>query len=185
MSCLIDKGVVFDCESPQQGGIINRLIFINKADWDEATIVIDTGSTEEITSITLASGGKQGYEFAVPKSSYIILGSPYRGIDGIDGFDHTIDVRVSSIEQLDRINIAKMRFVKVVVIAELIEGRSLVYGQEVGLRMSDFQESPGDASTGGTMQFIVKTPDVDPPEINLPQIIASSFDIDDLLTPTI
>ena len=76
-------------------------------------------------------------------------------------------------------------FAKVVVIVELLEGRSLVYGQDVGMRMSDFQELPGDAATGGTMQFIVKTPDVDPPEINLPQIIASSFDIDDLLTPTV
>ena len=185
MSCLIDKDLLFDCDNPQQGGIVARLILINKEDWDNAVVTVDTGVTEEITDITLAAGGIEGFEFQVPKSSNLLPTSPLRAIDGVDGFDHTLDTRVSTIEELDRINISRMRFNKVVGIITFLEGRSQVFGQNVGLRLSDYQENASDPATGGTIQFIAKTPDNDPPEVAAPQLIAASFDVTTLLVPTV
>jgi len=189
-NCEFNRDIGFDCAAIPQGGIENRIIIINYSDWRNSTVTVD-GTSKEITSIVLAST-IQGYEVQVPKSSMIIANSPLRAVDGIDGFDHTIDIRVGTITQLDRTAISNIRFNKVVIIVPLLNGKSLLYGGSVnstpspvgiGMRLSDFQELPGDAATGGTIQFVAKTPDTDPPEISVPTLIAASFDIDDLLTP--
>lgn len=193
MACLIDKGIAFDCANPQQGGIAARAILINYEDWKNATVTQDA-ITNEITAITLAAGGIQGWEIQVPKSSNIIPSAPLRAIDGVDGFDHTVDVRAATIEQLDRENIEKIRFNKVVMIVEFLEGRAQLYGAHidatpdpagVGMRLSDYQENHSDSALSGTIQFIAKTSDNDAPEVKAPMLIAKAFDIDDLLTPTV
>jgi len=49
------------------------------------------------------------------------------------------------------------------------------------MRISDFQMSPGDADTGGSFQIVLKTPENDPPEIDPPHFIESTFDITTLI----
>ena len=191
MSCKIDKGVAFDCDAPQQGGIVEFLYIMNYSEFKTATVSVDAG-TEEIDSIALTESGAAAYKIEVPKSSNIIPTSVLRAIDGADGFDDQVDVRINSIEQLDRNNLARMRFNKVVIICKYVEGRAQIYGGRadstpsaagVGMRLSDWQDNQGDASVGGTLQFVAKTPDNDPPEVLPSQVISSSFDLDTLLTP--
>lgn len=182
-NCLIDQGSTFSCtaSSRDQGGIHPRVILINFEDWQNAVATYATASNE-ITDITLLTG-IVGYSFAVDKSSNIIPQANLRAVDGgADGFDHMVDVRAFDVTQLSRENIAKIRFAKVVAIVPKLNGKSLLYGEKVGMRLSDFVETPADASTGGTIQFILKTPDNDPPEQSAPSVIASTYDIDDLLT---
>ena len=193
-NCLIDKGVAFNCAAPVIGGVEQRVIIGNFDDWKNSTVTIDTGVSEEITGITLAAGGVQFYEFETPKSGVnIIPNTPLRVVDGGDGFDHTVDLKVRTLGELDRLNIAKIRYNKVVCIVPLLGGGALLYGGfvnatpepgGVGLRLSDYQEIPSDASLGGMIQFILKTPDDDPPEQSPAQKIAASFDLETLLTPT-
>jgi hypothetical protein len=181
MSCKIDRGSAFDCASITQGGIGNYVILINKDDLDNGAVTEDAVS-HEIETITL-DAGTYGYKFEFSKGSVqIIPSTPFRARTAIDGFDHTLDIRALDVSQLSRENIAKMRFQKVVAIVPLADGRSLMYGRNVGLRISDFQENPGDADTGGTIQFVLKTPENDPPEINPPHVVESTFDITTLLT---
>jgi hypothetical protein len=183
MACKIDRGSAFNCASIAQAGIGNYVILINKEDFDDATVTED-GTTKEITAITFAVTAPvtTGFAFESSKGSVqIIPSSPLRAVTSIDGFDHTLDIRALDASQLSRDNIAKMRFQKVVAIVPLASGKALVYGRNVGMRISDFQENPGDADTGGTIQFVLKTPDNDPPEIAPPHLIASSFDISTLL----
>ena len=183
MSCKIDRGSAFDCASIVQGGIGDVVYLINKEDLDEGSVTIDTGVTEEITAIVL-DAGTYAYAFEAPKGSlHVIPGSPLRAVTALDGFDHTLDIRATDASQLSRLNIAKMRFQKMVAIVPLASGKSLLYGQNVGMRISDFQDNPGDADTGGTLQFVLKTPDNDPPEIATPVVIASTFDPATLLAP--
>lgn len=193
MSCKIDRGVAFDCANPQQGGIQNYLYIMNYSEWKTATVAIDP-TTSEITDITLTETGAAAFKIAVPKSSNIIATSVLRAIDGVDGFDDTVDVRINSIEQLDLEAIQKIRFNKVVIIVPLLDGRSRIYGGKVnetpaaigvGLRLSDYQDNQGDAGMGGTVQFVAKTPDNDPPEIAASQLIASDLDLEALLTPVV
>lgn len=191
MSCKIDKGVAFDCDSPQQGGVKNFFYALNYEEWKTATVTVD-GTSKEITAITLTESGAAAFKFTVPKSSNIIATSVLRTIDGIDGFDDQIDARVNTIEQLDRENLARIRFNKIVVIVPLLDGRAIIYGGKadatpeavgVGMRLSDWQDNQGDAGIGGTIQIVAKTPDNDPPEVYPAQIIASDVDLEALLTP--
>ena len=192
--CPIDKGVAFLCSTLQQGGIQNYFYMMNYSAWKSATVTKDTGATEEITAITLTEVGEAAYKFELPKSSNLIATSVLRTIDGVDGFDDQIDARIASIEQLDRETIQKLRFNKVVCIVPLLDGRALIYGGKVddtpsavgvGMRLSHFQDNQGDASVGGTLQFVAKTPDNDPPEIYSAQTIAASVDLEALLVPVV
>lgn len=193
MSCKIDKSIAFDCDAPQQGGVDNFFYVLNYEDWKNATVTVD-GSTNEITAITLTGSGTAGYKFSVPKSNNILPTSPIRTTDGVDGFDHTIQAMINTIEQLDRENIARVRFNKIVVIVPLLDGRAQLFGGGidatpsaigVGMRLSAYDEAPSDPGLGGMIQFTAKTPDNDPPEINAPHLIASTVDLEALLTPVV
>lgn len=180
-NCLIDRDCNFDCSALTQGGIGNYVILVNKDDWDAGTVTIDTGVTEEITSIVLDTG-KEGYAFEGSKESNIIPSTAQREVDGMDGFDHQIDIKVFDVSQLSRENIAKMRFNKVVAVIPLNNGKALCMGKDVGMRMSGYVHIPGDASLSNLIQFILKTPADGAPEIATEHVIASTFDITTLLT---
>jgi hypothetical protein len=173
----ISRGSAFDGDAIVQGGIGNYMYFINKEDFDDNQVLTFDGASNEITALTLKSGTK-GYKFESSKGSVqIIPSSPLRAVTAIDGFDHTADLRILDASQLSMDNAKKMRFQKGVVVIPLASGKFMLFGRNVGMRMSDFQLMPGDADTGGTFQVVIKTPENDPPEIDPPHIIASTFDI--------
>lgn len=179
----ITRGYTFDGDAIVQGGIKNYFYAINWEDFDENQTLTFDGTTNEITALVLASG-TQGYRFDSSKgSAQLIPSSPFRAVSAIDGFDHTLDGRIVESTQLGMDNIKKIRFQKVVIIVPLIDGRFLLLGRNVGMRISDLQMNPGDADTGGSYQVVIKTPENDPPEISPPHYIASSFDITSLDTP--
>lgn len=183
MACKIDRGGAFACATIVQGGIGDYVYFINKEDFDNAQTLTYDGTSNEITALVLAVT-TQGYKFESAKgAAQIIPSSPFRAVSAIDGYDHTVDVRILDMSQLGLDNATKLRFQKVVAIVPLADGRFMLYGKNVGMRMSDFQMMPGDADVGGTFQVVVKTPEFDPPEIDTPHIIASTFDITTLDSP--
>jgi len=177
----IDRGVAFDGAAIVQGGIGTFVILINHEDLTDGVITTD-GVSNEIETITLENG-TVGYKFESSKgSANIIASSPLRVVSAIDGFDHTVDARIVDMTQLTIDNAKRLRFQKVAVIVPLVCGKSMLYGRRVGMRMSDFQMMPGDADTGGSFQVVIKTPENDPPEIDPPHLIESTFDIETLLT---
>jgi hypothetical protein len=177
----IDRGVAFDGAAIPQGGIGNYVLLINKEDLDNGALTFDAISNE-IETITL-DAGTLAYKFESSKgSAQIIPSSPLRVVSAIDGFDHTIDMRIIDATQLSMDSAKKLRFQKVCAIVPLTNGKSMLLGRRVGMRMSDFQMMPGDADTGGTFQIVIKTPENDPPEIDPPHLIESTFDIETLLT---
>lgn len=183
MSCKINKGIAFDCSDLPQGGIEPKVIVINYADYRAAKLagdVVVSGMTDEITSIVLPVG-LMGYEFAVPKGSNIVAISPLRQVDGLDGFDHSVTVRAATIEKMDLNEVSKMRFNKVVIIVELSEGRAKLYGGNVGLRLSEYSVSDGDAATSATVNFTAMTDSREAPESQIPELIDVDFDLATLL----
>lgn len=186
MGCELDKGIAFDCSNLPQAGLEAKVIQINFEDWRQAKLDggITTDANGEITAIVLPSG-KQGWEYVVPKGSNIISTSPLRQVDGIDGYDHSVQVRVATIEQLDREEVSKMRFNKIVTIVTMSEGRSKVFGDNVGMRLSEFDSSDGDAGTGGTVNFTAMTDSREAPESQIPVLVAAAFDLSTLLTPAV
>lgn len=183
MSCKIDRGSAFDCETQTQAGIKDYVYLVNFDDFSENQVLTEDGTSHEITALTLASG-TQGYKFEAPQGSlHIIPSSPFRAATGRNGFDHTLDIRAQDVSQLSRENIEKLLYNKVVAFVPLSNGKYLLYGRNVGMRISDYQENPGDADIGGTIQFVLKTPDNDPPEMGAPHVVASTYDITELDTP--
>lgn len=178
----IDRGSAFDGDAIPQGGIGDYVILINKEDLDNGALTFD-GVSNDIETITL-DAGTYGYKFESSKGSVqIIPSSPLRQVTAIDGFDHTIDLRILDATQLSLDNAKKLRFQKVVALVPIADnGGAIMYGRRVGLRMSDFQMNPGDADTGGTFQAVLKIPDNDPPEIDPPHRIENTFDITSLLS---
>lgn len=182
MANKITLGSAFDAETIIQGGILNYAYLVNWEDFDNAQVLTIDGTSKKITAITLAIGTK-GYKFESSKGSAQIMPSAaYRGVTAIDGYDHSLDLRVLDNSQVSRNNITKLRFQKVVAIIPLADGDFMLYGRNVGLRITDLQELPGDADTGGTLNVVLKTPDNDPPEINLPIRIDSTYVITGLDT---
>jgi hypothetical protein len=176
----IDRGIAFDGAAIEQAGIGNYALLINKEDLDNGAVVIDN-VTKEITTVTLANG-MVAYKFESSKgATQITPSTKLKLIAAIDGFEHQLEIIGLDISQLSRENIVKMRFQKIVAIIPLATGKAMMYGQNVGMRIQDFVETPGDADKGGTIQFTLKTPDNDPPEINAPCVIADTFDITSLL----
>lgn len=180
MACKIDRAAAFDCTALTQPGIKDYFYLINFEDFDDNQVLTVDETSNEITALTLAVG-TQGYKVQSSKgSAQIIPSSPLRAVSAVDGFDHQIDARILDVSQLSVENIEKMRFQKVVAIVPLQSGKFLLYGRNVGMRISDFQYNPGDADIGGTMQVVLKTPDNDPPEIHAPILISSDYDITEL-----
>jgi len=187
MPCIINKAVAFDCATITQPGVKANVIVINHDDYLAAMAagnITESGTTEEITAIVLTTG-KKGYQFSVPKSSNIIATSPIRRVDGLDGFDHSVNVRLATIEQLDIKQISGMRFNKVVIIVQLLEGRSKVYGANVGLRLIEMEISDSDANMGNTVRFVAQTDDKEAPELAVPQLVASTVDLSTLLVAAV
>ncbi len=192
MGCEIDKAIAFDCEEIQQGGVKNYTVLLNQDAWKNATVTVD-GVTGEILTIVLTQQGDAGYKWETPKGAANNMPTnALRVVDGADGYDHSHDIRLQTIEQLDIDAIAKIRFNKIVTITPLLDGRFMIAGGYVdstpnpigvGMRLSEDDANISDASVGGSQHFIAKTPDGDPPEMKKPMIIASSFDIDALLVP--
>lgn len=184
MSCPIDKAIAFDCAALPQGGVEAQVIQINFDDYRQAKIDggITVDANGEITGIVLPTG-KQGYKWTFPKGSNLLVASPLRQVDGIDGYDHSVTARLATIEALDLAEVSKMRFNKVVSIVTLSEGRSQIYGGNVGLRLSQYDAQAADAGTGGTVNFTAMTDAREAAEINVPDVLANTFDLATLLVP--
>lgn len=183
MPCKIDLGALFNCAALVQAGIKDYFYLVNKEDFDDNQLLTIDGSTNELTALTLASG-TQGYKFTVSKgATNIIPTSPLRPTTAQDGFDHSLDVRIFDVSQLSVENIEKLRFNKVVAFVPLASGKHLLYGRNVGMRISEFEYNPSDGDTGGTLKIILKTPDEDPPEIHAPLLASTDYDITELDTP--
>lgn len=166
---LLDTGGAFDPTDKQVGGIQTRLYLYNWDEWIQATLTEDADGT--ITNIVNKTGLK-AYDFSVADAGNLIPLCSLRAVDGgQDGFDHQIDTKLFDLSYDSRQNAAKMRFQKVVAIIEKTDGTARVYGRNIGMRLSDWQENDGDAGLGNILQFILKTPDNDPPEIEPPTTI--------------
>lgn len=170
MGCPITVGSAFNCADLKVGGIKPFMMVYNFEDWVNATKTLDV-TDGFVTAITNASG-KQAYEFSFADESNVLPNAALRTVDGgQDGYDHQIDAKLYDLSQASRNSISKVRFQKAVAIVYKNEGVGEIYGANVGMRFSDFQYNPNDPAGGNNAQFVLKTPDNDSPESELPLII--------------
>ena len=97
---------IYDCIDPIVAGTVQRLILINKAVYNAATIVYDVTTANIITSIALASGDVAYFFDGVRKS--IAPQTAFTPSAVSSGFDHQVDFLVFDISAAQKLNIEKM-----------------------------------------------------------------------------
>jgi hypothetical protein len=172
MSCDgIKMGSAYNCDNPLVAGVNQRLILVNKADWDEGVKTFGT-PTSLLTNIVLATG-KQGWAFegvrqsTKPQSAYV------PGTTSI-GYDHQVDYIVFDTTQEQKDNLEGLGVKKVVAVVQNINaignGNSVfeVYGSAVGLELITNIRINDDQETSGGYAISLKTGDAGGKEPKLP-----------------
>lgn len=193
---VITSGALFNCDTPIAPGVDERLILINKDDFDDATVTFDAMDDFIITNIVLAAGGKQGFSFEGNRQSnnpqYLFVPQTVAV-----GYDHQIDFLAFDISAVQKDNLEKMALGKMVAIVENNRGRGNgdnffeVYGSEVGMEVITLTRIPSDLETQGAFSIQLKTSDNAGKEPKMPPTwFETDYDttkalVDALLTPTI
>lgn len=192
----ITVGAGYDCDDPLVAGVEQRLILINKDDFDDATVTYDVTTTTLITNIVLASGGKQGWAFQGIRRSLNPQATFVPAAVSV-GYDHQINFLVFEITQIQKDNIEKLGLDKVVAVVQNInaagngDGVFEVFGKDVGLTMTEGTRINADQETNGAFNLILKTSDDLGKEPKLPtnywdtNFATTLAKVDTLLVPTI
>ena len=159
----ITQGAIFDCDFPIAPGVDERLILVNKDDWDEAVITYDVTDSFIITNAVLPTG-KQGWAFEGNRQSNNPQYNMIPTTVSI-GYDHQVDFLVFDISAIQKENLEKMALGKMVAVVENNRGKGNgenyfeVYGVEVGVEVITLSRIPSDAETAGAFSLSLKTSD--------------------------
>ena len=170
----ISASVVLDCDNVMVAGANDRLVLINKDDWDLATITPDGENAELITGIDLASGTDayyfEGKNYSTePKQT--LVKQRYSEV-----FDHEIIFKVFKSNAATKVQIEALVKGKFVAIIENnfrgADGDSAfeIYGYDVGLQTMELERAIMDADTQGAYNITLRTPD-DIKEGHLPKTL--------------
>lgn len=178
----ITIGAEYDCETPIVAGVNQRLILLNKADYDEATVTESSTTPGLITNIVLKAGGVKGYAFEGIRKSLNPQTAFVPAAVSV-GYDHQVEFLIFDISQAQKNNIEKLatgQGVVAIIQNTNSEGNKdsvfEVFGRETGLIL---QAGPmrinGDLETNGAYTINLKTSDDFGKEPHLP---ASYWDTD-------
>ena len=165
-----------NCVALEIGGVSGKAYGINYKDWITATITRDE-TTGAITAVVLTTIGAKAVEYDLPRGASI-TGSPLTVNDGgKSGFAHSVQMFIPTKDAAIRAELAtKMnygRMVWIIVLDSTIVGQ--VFGNDVGLQLTAFEEVNNDPSKGGGMDVTFTTP-ADVTLENLPPV--EFFDTD-------
>lgn len=179
-----------DCISLESGGVSGDVYLLNWNDWLTATITRDP-VTKEISAIALTNVGNRAYKYELTRGGSVPTSPLTPNAGGKGGFLHTVVAFVPTKDQSVKADLAKLvnfgRVVAIVVLDSSVVAN--VYGNDVGLAMTAFEEAPNDPSKGGGLQPTFSTP-ADTTLENLPGITFFNTDrattiaaLEALLTP--
>ena len=158
----ITIGAIFDCDAPLSAGVQERLVLINKSDWDDAVTAGDiTEANGIITAIDL--GAKFAYAFQGVRSSVkpqVTLENSEQAVSYV----HQIDFSVFEVDSDQKENFRRMAWKDLVAIVENnnndANGDAIfeVYGSDGGLTLTaSALRIAGDSTTGGAYTLSLKT----------------------------
>lgn len=179
-----------DCIDLESGGVSGDLYLINWNDWLTATKTVD-GVTKEISAITITNTGNRAYKYELTRGASVVTSPLTVNNGGKSGYLHTILTFIPTKDQAVKAELTKLinfgRVVAIVVLDSSVVAN--VYGNDVGLAMTAFEEAPNDPAKGGGLQPTFSTP-ADTTLENLPGITFFNTDrattvaaLEALLTP--
>jgi len=180
-----------DCISLEQGGVSGALYLINYEDYLAATIV--RGTDNEITSISLIGTGTKAVKYQLTRGATVPTTPLTVNNGGKSGFLHTILTFIPTKAMDIKTELAGLinfgRVIAIVVLDSTVVAN--VYGNDLGLAMTAYEEAPNDPGKGGGLQITLSTP-ADVTLENLPPVTFFDTDrattltaLEDLLTPVV
>ena len=170
-----------DCVSLGIGGVSGAAYGIDYEDFKAATVTADADGT--ISAITLVGTGTKAVKYDLTRGASIPSTPLTVANGGKSGFMHTVGMFLGIKDQATRKEIAgyanfgRMIWIVVLDSAEV----SNVYGNDVGLSLTAYDELPNDPAKGGGIDVVWSTPADVTPE-NLPPV--PFFDTDRATTLT-
>lgn len=170
----ISSDILIDCSNPISGGVNDRLILINKDDWDLATL---GGTPQLITSIALPTSAVayvyEGKNNSVEPRSALVK-QRYAEV-----YDHEVTFKVFKTDAATKAQIELLAKGKVIAIIENNykgasgAGAFEVYGSDSGLFLQELERTLADADTQGAYSLVLRTSEQSK-ESHLPATIFSS-----------
>ena len=172
---ITDDLIPSDCTSLEIGGVSGKAYGINYVDWQTATIT--RGADGEITAIVLTEPTAFAVVFDLPRGASIPSTPLTVNAGGKSGFMHGVQMFLPVKDQATKKQLAGMinygRMVWIVVLDSSIVAN--VFGNDVGMVVSAYDELPNDPSKGGGIDVTFTTPS-DVTLENLPPV--TFFDTD-------
>ncbi len=157
--CNITLGFsVTDCVGLEQGGTSGDLYLINYNDYLTATITEDLDKT--ITDIVLTTTGAQAFKFELTRGAPVLTSPLTVNNAGKSGYLHNVSAFIPTKDQATKTDLSNLinfgRVIAIPVLDSTVVAN--VFGNDMGLSMTAYEEAPNDPSVGGGLQITLSTP---------------------------
>jgi hypothetical protein len=157
--CKITSGfTVADCNALEKGGVSGVMYLINYSAWLSATITKDVDGS--ISAITLTESGEQAYKYELTRGASVLTSPAVINNGGKSGYQHTANVFIPTKGMDQKTQFSNLlnfgRVVAIFVLDSTVV--SNVYGDDMGLSMTAYEEAPNDPGKGGGIQVTLQTP---------------------------
>lgn len=143
--CKITAGVTLACDEFINPGVKDRLILINKEDFDAGTLTMDATNPVLATNLTLPAG-VTGFAFEGEgiEPNEALAGDPYQNL-----FTHQVRFRIFKDDPTTKEQVLNLTRSEVVAIIETKNGRFEIYGVDSGLRATEYANNRNDPAEVG------------------------------------
>ncbi len=148
-----------DCFDLDIGGVTGDMYLINYEHWKTATITRDPDGT--ITDVVLTESGAAAYKYELTRGGSTPAAPLTRNDGGQSGFAHSVVSFIPTRSQATKSEFAKLtNFGRVIAILVMDSDTAIseVYGDDSGLVLTAFDETPGDPAKGGGIMPTLGTP---------------------------
>lgn len=159
-NCVLTTDILpTDCVSLEIGGVPGVVYGIDHKVWkDHALVARETDGT--ITGVTLLRSGDKAVKFDLTYGAPIPSTPFTQNNGGKSGFAHTLQMFLATKDQAIKKEISGYgnfgKMVWIVVLESSVVAN--VYGDDVGMRLSAYDELPNDPAKGGGMDVTFSTP---------------------------
>jgi hypothetical protein len=147
-----------DCTSLEVGGVSGKLYLLDYEDYLTSTITRDADGS--ISAIVLTTTGAKAIEYDLPRGATIATSPLTINNGGKSGFTHTLQAFIPSkgmdIKKEIACYVNYRRAVGLLVLDSSIVAQ--VFGNDVGLQVTAYEEAPNDPSKGGGFDVTFSTP---------------------------
>lgn len=147
-----------NCVDLEQGGVTGKLYLINYDDWLTATVTKD--AVGGISSIVLTNTGAKAVRYTLTRGATVPTTPLTVNNGGKSGYLHTVLTFIPTKDQAIKFELTNLinfgRVVAIVVLDSSVVTN--VYGQDMGLVVSTYEEAPNDPAKGGGIQVTFSTP---------------------------